>query len=234
MSNKIKLKNMKRQYLILIIVITFISVAFIQQPTMQLKKVPKALPKMDTSFTELNWQIIVKSHYDIFVDTDYFVDRAEITVAFWGSVWGWFYSHNNYQDNYHPLKGSFLQPSFYNRIVKPFYKSFKQQKALYKWVKPLYLDGFKKLPEKKKNVYIQMLNHAKKYLTEFNYNAELELFNKRDKGSNWERIGPQGMREYDFRRLEWFIFRRVKNGDLTIKEMLYWVDILQKDIEQIK
>lgn len=227
---------MTRQNLIWTIIFAVIAFAFTQQTTLQFGTVPKELPKIDTSLTELSWQRIVKSHYAIFADKDTFrnetgsIATRDLTVAMFGSVWGWYYSDYN-GGEYHSLKGSFRQPVFYNNIVKKFYKSSTQQIALYKWVKPFYIDAFKNLPEWKKNIYKQMLKHLKKYLMEFDYNAELILFNKKD--SQWELIGPKGRRNYDFRRLEWYVFRRVHNGDLTVQQMLKWVNILQKDLASI-
>ena len=227
---------MTRQHFFWTIFLVVIAFAFTQQTTLQFGNVPKELPKIDTSLTELSWQRIVKSHYDIFANKDTFRKRTgseatrDLTVAMFGSVWGWFYSDYN-GGKYHPLKNSLRQPVFYNSIVKKFYKSSTQQQALYKWVKPFYIEAFKNLPEWKKNIYRQMLEHIKKYLMEFDYNAELTLFNK--KASLWEEIGPKGRRNYDFRRLEWYVFRRVHNGDLTVQQMLKWVGILQKDLASI-
>ena len=233
---------MTRRYFIWIILIGLTALAFIQQPFLLSKPVPKKLPKIDSSLTELTWPRIVNSHYLYFaVEDNYYSlgedtseSAREITVSTFGSVWGWTYKENpNEPNTTHslPIKGSIYQPAVYNSIIRTFYKSNSSQIALYKWVKPLYINAYKKFPEWRKNVFRRMLVHAKKYISEFNYEAELGWYKKDP--FRFSIIGLNGGDRGEFRRLELFVFRRVHNGDLTLKQMLSWVNILQKDINSI-
>ena len=227
---------MKRQISVLIILLTIATLAFAQETALQLGNAPKELPTIDPSLSELTWQRIVKSHYTIFASQDSFLDDTssfatkQLVVAMLGCFWDC-----HYKDDLADFSkfGELLEnPTSYNKIIKSFYKSPSQQQALYKWVKPFYLDAFKKLPKWKKEICKQMLAYAKNCLLEFDYDAELLLLSK-DR-IRWEDVGPKEQRIFDFRRIDWFIFRRVHNGDLTVQQMLDWVNVLQQDIDLIE
>lgn len=76
-----------------------------------------------------------------------------------------------------------------------------------------------------------MVQYAKKYLSNFNYNEELKVF--KSEPSRFVAFGPKGKRG-NYRRMEAFIFRRIHNKEMTLVQMKMWVDIIQKDLNALK
>jgi hypothetical protein len=216
---------MTRTFLLIILIL--ISFAFVSKQTFQLGKEPKKLPKIDIALTPLTWTRIVNEHLKYFIDDYSYESDSEgykayvITSRMFGSIYGWRLVDSNY------VQHGLFQSSVYQTLVKPFYKSTSAQKALYQWVKPIYIDEYKKFPPWKKSIFKNMLIHAKKYISEFDYAAELKIY--REFPNSLAYFGPKGYRG-DYAKVEAFIFRRINNGDMTIKQMLEWIDILQKDI----
>ena len=219
---------MKIKLILLLLALT--SFAFVIKQSLPLGSPPKELPAIDTSLTKLTWNSIVEAHYKVFSnDYKYSADSSiatrELTVAIFGAISEW--AEYNKQN----LPNGFRNPLVYKMIVKKFYNSPNVRLAIYKWVKPFYIEAFKKLPSWKKNIIRRMLKHAKLYISQFDLIAETKVL-KESKRDFWYH-GPKGKRG-DFRRMEAFIFRRVYNKDMTLEQMLAWVDIIQKDINSVK
>jgi hypothetical protein len=215
---------------LLFFLLVFFSFSFVLQQTLTLGKKPKALPQIDTTLTNLTWQSIVEDHYKNFTgwiaDSTYDYRTSQITKHIFSAVYGWY----DYDDKNKKFVG-FWDRKVYNAIVKPFYHSQKQQMALYKWIRPSYINSFKSFPQWRKTIFINMLADAKKYIAEFDYEGELKILNETP--NRFAEYGPKGLRG-DYHNMEIWIFRRVNNGDMTLEQMSQWVEIFEQDLDDIK
>lgn len=192
----------------------------------KLGPVPKELHKIDSVSVKLNWNGIVEEHYSYFFSKndinpkrpDTALATRELTQAAFGGVSGW-------------ERSGFWKS--YNNVVKPFYRSPAIRMALYKWIKPYYEEAFKELPDWKKKVYKDMVNHAEQYVKHFNYQQELKCYNDSNRKGDFVYMGPKGKRG-NFGRMEAFIFRRIHNKEMTLLQISQWVAIIKKDIETWK
>ncbi len=220
---------MKKSHVFFVFFLGFIILGFIKQTSIKFGTPPKELPALDTSVTSLTWNTIIEAHFDYLRDTT--LHEPYIVQATFGGVSGWAGPSYEDQQNKKYGKGYLFEPKIYNFLVKKFYKSPVQQSALYKWTKPYYLEAFKKLPYYKKQMYRDMVKHAKKYIAEFNYKSELEIYKKYPNFFHCK--SPKGGHRGRFGRMEAFIFRRVHNHDMTLQQMLNWINIIQKDIANL-
>lgn len=225
----------KKINLILSFLICFLIVlSFKFQNNIILSKPPQKLNKIDTSLTNLNWNLIVEYHHNNFKKEGWNKSngsdsaskiRSFVVDVFQGDFL-WYVDHNKYKK-----KLTFRDKKFYNLIVKPFFKSQEQQRLLYNWIKPLYIESYKNLPQFKKDALDLMLKHSKSYLNSFDYNSELAVYKKSPE--TFYHVGPKGKRG-TFRLIEAFIFRRINNKEMTKLQILNWVNTIQKEISSIK
>ncbi len=236
-----------QNFVFLLLIPCFAFIQQLQSPNEgKFSQPPKTLFSIDKSITKFSWTTLVANHYDYFSskaknregDTTQLAVR-ECVASMFGAVNGWVYplGYNGARD--YP---SLFKKDTYISIVKKFYSSPKAQIALYNWIKPTYMDAFKQLPKWKKRIYKDMLAHLKKYINEFNYNAELKRFedsktifkpNSTSPTPSFTYMGPKGLRG-SYGKMEAFVFRRIYNKDLTLEQIKQWVNTFEKDFNLIK
>lgn len=131
--------NMSTKKLILIST-SLVCLAITEQTIIKLTAPPKEILYFDTAATKINWNKIVETHLKDFSE-DYILEEDTFgytirtyTQKMFGGVY-----FREFWDSY-------------GEIVKPFYKSELIRISFYQWVKPYYIDAFKKLPQWKKEM----------------------------------------------------------------------------------
>lgn len=175
----------------------------------ELGSIPLELPEIDTNFCKKEWPDIVQDHLKRLPNQN--TSKRETTQSMFST----------FTCNHRVTKP----------VSKAIYKSSKVRRALYNWVKPVYLAQFKALSEERKKIYLDMLDHAESYLKTFDYQAELKVFKEFPLYFCYK--GPKGHRG-DFGRMEAFIFRRVHRKELSIAVMQAWVRIIKKDLKDYR
>lgn len=195
---------------------------------------PKGLPEIDTAITHLTWTKIVTSHHSALeykpyrpYDTAMEV-RRELYVAAFGSVNAWWEEPWPVTDS---SKHNFRNKAVYEQFAGQFYKSKKLRNLIYEWIKPYYVDTYKKMPEWKKKMYRELLFETKNYVHHFNYDAALNNYNRRGLPIDPTYKTTSSGASY---RMESWVFRRVHNKQLTRKEIEYWADRMIKDLREVE
>ncbi|MCT4622137.1 MAG: hypothetical protein N4A46_00845 [Schleiferiaceae bacterium] len=184
-------------------------------------KAPSLLANLDS--LPLSWKEMAESHISILASHHFFVNGGTPQDTFYNQRHATMNTFYVYGQN----RKFFWK--YYENIAVPFYQSRTVQSKFYEWAKPEYLRAYNQLPPWKKKIFIQMLNHAKSYLSNFDYEAELEKFN--ESPTRFCYWGPNGRRG-NYGRLEAFIFRRVHNEHMSTKDMQYWANRITKDLEK--
>jgi hypothetical protein len=203
---------------------------FIQQTQLFIGAAPKGLPVIDSAATGLTWRILVNEHFGYLRDPGFYHDGDDtlnysarvLTGAMFGAVYGWF-----------PPTGKGLRDiETKKRITGQFYKSETKQKILYNWIKPYYIEAYKKQPAWKKKLYNDMLTRIETYLAEFNYAKELKTL-RAYPGSTIEKA-PIKPAYGNFARAEQFIFRRIYYKQMSLEQLRQWAKIIRKDFDAIQ
>jgi hypothetical protein len=203
---------------------------FMQQTQLFVGAAPKGLAAIDSAATGLTWRILVNEHFGYLNNPGFYNDGDDtlnysakiLTGAMFGAVYGWF-----------PPTGKRMRdPETKKRITVPFYKSEAQQKLLYNWIKPYYIEAYKKQPAWKKKIYSDMLTRVETYLAEFNYNNELKTLHAYP-GSTIEQA-PIKSAYGNFAKAEQFIFRRIYYKQMTLQQIRKWAKTIRKDFDAIQ
>ncbi|MES2515858.1 MAG: hypothetical protein V4580_17015 [Bacteroidota bacterium] len=203
---------------------------FIQQAQMFIGQAPKGLPLIDSAATGLTWRILVNEHFGYLNNPGLYSDENDslnysarvLTGAMFGAVYGWY-----------PATGKRMRdPATKKRLTNQFYQSEAQQKILYNWIKPYYIEAYKKQPAWKKKIYADMLTRIETYLAGFNYAKELKTLHAYP-GSTIEKA-PVKSAYGNFAKAEQFIFRRIYYKDMTLEQLRKWAKIIRKDFDAIQ
>lgn len=142
-------------------------------------------------------------------------------------IFNQFYCHNE------KYKWEGCKDGVVENVVYKIFESPKLQRALFEFAKPRYETAFKSLDDRTQNDYIEMFEHAKKYLTNFNPNNEkirME-FDVQYKGHKNDKGYSEDESEFfeytvtnPYVKLDAFLRRRYFKGDMTIEQMSDWVN----------
>ena len=123
----------------------------------------------------------------------------------------------------------------FNETLKKFYNSPRHLRIMYRWALPSVRQVFRQLPRKERITYINILRHAKKYAQSYNHKQEEAYLRKLKEDYNEYQFairGPDDKKDNPYRKVEAFIFRRVRDG-MSIREIRKWIKVGIRDLRPL-